>query len=281
MNVSRSYLQNSAYVAKLSRYIAKKVADKLAKMCKNEREKYEGIWKDVKTFAEYAAVCEKSFYDGAKDGLLLTLSDGKKITVADAVTAAGEKKTLYYTTDAVLQAQYISMYTARDTSVFVADTLLDERFFQMLEGYEGVKFVRVDAGTDVLREGEAVEEKNETLETLFAALGKDGKTLSVKQERFADATVPAVLTVSEESRRMEEMMRMYAPDMPAMPSEATLILNLASPIINGLAEGRFGDKAEQVAKHVYSLALLSHRALDAEEMKEFLSDSYGLLSGLL
>ena len=80
---------------------------------------------------------------------------------------------------------------------------------------------------------------------------------------------------------MEEMMRMYAPDMPAMPSEATLILNLASPIINGLAEGRFGDKAEQVAKQVYSLALLSHRALDAEEMKEFLSDSYGLLSGLL
>ena len=281
LNVSRSYLQNSTYVAKLSRYIAKKVADKLAKMCKNEREKYEEIWKDVKTFAEYAAVCERSFYDGAKDGLLLTLSNGKKLTVADAVAEAGEKKTLYYTTDAVLQAQYISMYTARDMRVFVADTLLDERFFQMLEGYEGVKFVRVDAGTDALREGDDVAECDERLCSLFSGFGKDGKPLTVKQERFVDPTVPAVLTVSEESRRMEEMMRMYAPDMPAMPSETTLILNLSSPIVKGLKEGGFGDKADQVAKYVYSLALLSHRSLDAEEMKSFLTDSYGLLAELL
>jgi len=281
LNVSRSYLQNSSYVAKLSRYIAKKVADKLAKMCKNEREKYEGLWKDVKTFAEYASVCERSFYDGAKDGLLLTLSDGKKLTVSEAVETIGEKKTLYYTTDAVLQAQYISLYTARDIKVFVSDTLLDERFFQMLEQYEGVKFVRVDAGTDALREGGEDAESDERLASLFTAIEKDGKPLTVKQERFVDASVPAVLTVSEESRRMEEMMRMYAPDMPAMPSEVTLILNLASPIVTGLAEGRFGDKSEQVAKYIYSLALLSHRSLSADEMKAFLSDSYEILSGLL
>ena len=281
LNVSRSYLQNSAYVAKLSRYIAKKVADKLAKMAKNEREHYEGIWRDVKTFATYAAVCEKSFYDQAKEGLLLTLSNGKKVTVEEALEASGEKKTIYYTTDAVLQAQYISMYTERGRTVAVADTLLDERFFQMLEQYEGVKFIRVDADTDALREGEALEENNAHLDSLFKALGKEGKELAVKQERLADTTVPAVLTVSEESRRMEEMMRMYAPDMPSMPTEATLILNVASPIIAGLADGRFGDREVEVAKYVYSLALLSHRSLDAGEMKEFLSDSYALLAGLL
>ncbi len=281
LNVSRSYLQNSAYAAKLSRYIAKKVADKLAKTAKKEREKYEGMWKDVKTFAEYAAVCEKSFYDGAKDGLLLTLSDGKKCTVGEALEKLDEKKTLYYTTDAVLQAQYISMYTARNTAVFVADTLLDERFFQMLEQYEGVKFVRVDAGTDALREGEAPTEENERLTALFAPFGEGEKPLTVKLERFADATVPAVLTLSEESRRMEEMMRMYAPDMPRVPADVTLVLNMASPIVEGLAEGRFGEKAEKVAKAVYSLALLSHRPLNAEEMKTFLSDSYALISELL
>ena len=280
LNVSRSYLQNSTYVAKLSRYIAKKVADKLAKMCKNDRERYEEIWHDIKTFAEYASVCEKSFYDQAKDGLLLTLSDGKKTTVHDAIEEVGEKKTLYYTTDAVLRAQYISMYTARSIRVFVADTLLDERFFQMLEQYEGVKFVRVDAGTDALKEEDTVTE-DEHLTKLFSALGKEGKPLTVKQERLKDTSVPAVLTVSEESRRMEEMMRMYAPDMPGMPTEATLVLNLSSPIIEGLASGKFGEKEETVAKYVYSLATLSHRALDAEEMKEFLFDSYGLLSGLL
>ena len=281
LNVSRSYLQNSAYAAKLSRYIAKKVADKLAKTAKNEREKYESMWQDVKTFAEYASVCERSFYDGAKDGLLLTLSDGKRVTVGEAFADLDEKKTLYYTTDAVLQAQYIAMYAARGIRVFVADTLLDERFFQMLEQYEGVKFVRVDAGTDALREGDHKEEENAHLSKLFAPFGEGGKNLTVKVERFADTSVPAVLTLSEEGRRMEEMMRMYAPDMPRLPQDVTLVLNMASPIVSSLAEGRFGDKEEKVAKHVYSLALLSHRNLSAEEMKAFLADSYALLADLL
>ena len=281
LNVSRSYLQNSAYAAKLSRYISKKVADKLAKTAKNEREKYEGMWKDVKTFAEYASVCERSFYDGAKDGLLLTLSDGTKVTVGEALAALDEKKTLYYTTNAVLQAQYIAMYTARGVKVFVADTVLDERFFQMLEQYENVKFVRVDADTDALREGDTQETENEHLSSLFAPFGEGGKTLTVKLERFADASVPAVLTLSEEGRRMEEMMRMYAPDMPRIPLDATLVLNMASPIVASLAEGRYGNKEEKVAKQIYSLALLSHRDLSAEEMKAFLADSYALLAELL
>lgn len=278
LNVSRSYLQNSAYVAKLSRYIAKKVADKLTKMFKNEREKYEGMWQDLKTFASYAAVCERSFYDQAKAGLLLTLSDGKRVPVSEAVEASGEKKILYYTTDAVLQAQYISMYTARGVSVYVADSLLDERFFQMLEMYENVKFVRVDAGTEALREEDDKTEADEGLSALFVDLLGEGKKLTVKQERFADTDVPAVLTVSEEARRMEEMMRMYAPDMPRMATDAVLILNTASPIVSRLAQGAFGEKASKVAKYIYSLALISHRPLNAEEMKQFLSDSYAILS---
>ena len=104
--------------------------------------------------------------------------------------------------------------------------------------------------------------------------------LSVRTERLADATVPAILTVSEEARRMEEMMKMYAPDMPPMPTEATLVLNLSSPLITRLAEKGFGDKTETVAKYIYSLALLSQRPLSAEEMREFLQDGYGLLSEL-
>lgn len=278
LNVSRSYLQNSTYVAKLSRYISKKVADKLVKMFKNEREKYNGMWEDLKTFAEYAAICERSFYDQVKEGLLLTRVGADALPVTEAIEKAGEKKTLYYTTDSVLQAQYIAMYAARGLDVIVADSILDERFLQTLEQNEGIKFVRVDADTDALRDGEA--EENETLCSLFSSLPSDGKKLSVKLERFADATVPAVLTVSEESRRMDEMMRMYAPNMPSMGTEATLVLNTASPIILRLAEDGFGAQTEKVAKYVYSLATLSHRALDAEEMKQFLADSYDILSSL-
>lgn len=278
LNVSRSYLQNSAYVAKLSRYISKKVADKLVKMFKNEREKYEGMWQDLKTFAEYAAICEKSFYDQVKEGLLLTAADGTRISVASAIEKAGEKKTLYYATDAVLQAQYISMYTAKEFDVYLAESVLDERFLQILEQNEGVKFIRVDADTDALRE-EMVEE-NATLTSLFTSLVPEGKKMTVKLARLTDGTVPAVLTVSEESRRMEEMMRMYAPDMPMPEKETTLTLNMASPVIARLAEGGFGERNAQVAKYVLSLATLSHRALSADEMKAFLADSYDVLAGL-
>ena len=278
LNVSRSYLQNSAYVAKLSRYISKKVADKLVKMFKNEREKYEGMWQDLKTFAEYAAICEKSFYDQVKEGLLLTAADGTRVPVASAMEKVGEKKTLYYATDAVLQAQYISMYTAKGLDVYLAESVLDERFLQILEQNENVKFVRVDADTDALRE-ETVEE-NTTLTSLFTALVPEEKKMTVKLARLTDGTVPAVLTVSEESRRMEEMMRMYAPDMPMPEKETTLTLNMASPVIARLAEGGFGERNAQVAKYVLSLATLSHRTLSAEEMKAFLSDSYDVLAGL-
>lgn len=278
LNVSRSYLQNSAYVAKLSRYISKKVADKLVKMFKNEREKYEGMWQDLKTFAEYAAICEKSFYDQVKEGLLLTAADGTRVPVASAMEKVGEKKTLYYATDAVLQAQYISMYTAKGLDVYLAESVLDERFLQILEQNENVKFVRVDADTDALRE-ETVEE-NATLTSLFTSLVPEGKKMTVKLARFTDGTVPAVLTVSEESRRMEEMMRMYAPDMPMPEKETTLTLNMASPVIARLAEGGFGERNAQVAKYVLSLATLSHRTLSAEEMKAFLADSYDVLAGL-
>ena len=278
LNVSRSYLQNSAYAIKLSRYIAKKVSDKLVKMFKNEREAYETIWKDLKTFAEYAAVCERSFYDRTKEALLFTLWDGNKCPVGEMIEKSGEKKTIYYATDASLQSQYISLYTARGIDVVLADNLLDERFLQTLEQIEGVRFLRVDADTSALREGDEAVEADEALKALFAPLAEN---LTVKAERLRDAAVPAILTQTEQSRRMEEMMRMYAPDMPATPSELSLILNLNSPVVSRLASGELGDKASAVAKQIYSLALLSYRTLTAEEMKAFLADSYALLSELL
>ena len=172
----------------------------------------------------------------------------------------------------------MTLIRAKGFDVYLADSVLDERFLQILEQNETVKFVRVDAGIDAIRE--ETEEENEQLTALFASLVPEGKKMKVALARFTDESVPAILTVSEESRRMEEMMRMYAPDMPSMDIETTITLNVASPVVKRLAEGGFGDKNTQVAKHVLSLATLAHRPLSADEMKEFLSGSYDLLVSL-
>lgn len=279
LNVSRSYLQNSAYVSKVSQYIVKKVADKLVSMFKNEREHYEELWKDLKTFVEYGAICEKKFYDRVKDALLLPLADGKKMTVTECIEKAGEKKTIYYASDLKLQAQFISLYRERGIDVVLSESVLDDRFLQLIEqNNEGVKFVRVDADTAALREGDGEEEKSEALQTLFEAFSTEQNKLTVRLEKLSDATVPAILNISEQTRRMQDMMKMYAPDMAGMPSEATLILNRACPLIERLERNEFGDKTEQIAKHVYSLALLSQRTLTADEMNAFLRESYDILN---
>jgi len=281
LNVSRSYLQNSAYVSKVSQYIVKKVADKLVSMFKNEREHYEELWKDLKTFVEYGAICEKKFYDRVKDALLLPLANGKKTTVAECIEKAGEKKTVYYASDLKVQSQFISMYEERGIDVVLAESILDDRFLQLLEqNNPGVKFVRVDADTTALREEGAEEEKSEKLLALFEAFGSEANKLTVRTEKLSDSNIPAVLNISEEARRMQDMMKMYAPDMASMPTEQTLILNTACPLIRRIENDEFGDKTEQIAKHVYTLAALSQRELTAEEMKEFLSDSYRILNDL-
>ena len=281
LNVSRSYLQNSAYVSKVSQYIVKKVADKLVSMFNNEREKFEGLWKDLRTFVEYGAISDQKFYDKVKDALLLPTVDGKKMTVAEAVEKAGEKKIIYYASDAKLQSQYIALYEQRGIPVVLMETVLDDRFMQTVEqNNTGVKFMRVDADTAALRDGGEEEEKNEKLEALFTPFSTEQNKLTVKAERLSDTSVPAILNVAEESRRMGDMMKLYAPDAPAMPTEATLILNLSSPLVTKLENGDFGEKETQVAKMVYELALLAHRPLNAEEMKSFLADSYGILGAL-
>lgn len=281
LNVSRSYLQNSAYVAKVSQYIVKKVGDKLVSMFNNEREHYEQLWKDIRTFVEYGAISDPKFYDKVKGTLLFATTDDKKLTLDECLEKAGEKKIIYYASDDKLQSQYIAMYEAKGIAVIKMETVLDDRLMQTVEqNNPGVKFMRVDADMEALREGEAEEDKNEKLETLFGKMaGEEGK-LTVKLQKLSDASVPAILNVSEQDRRMNDMMRMYAPDAPAMPLSATLILNTASPIVTRLAEGGYGEHEEQVAKHVYALACLAQRPLDAAEMKQFLQDSYGILSAL-
>ena len=285
LNVSRSYLQNSAYVSKVSTYIVKKVADKLNSIFKEEREKYEKLWDDLKTFVEYACISDQKFCERMKPAILLSLESGKKATLSEYLDAAKEKNagTVYYTTDPELQAQFVEMYRARGIEVAVLSGPLDVRFAETLEAGgkedEKIRFLRVDADLSALGGGE--EEDNEKLAAFFAEAAGEGVKLTVKCRRLGEDDAPAVLTVSEDSRRMEDMMRTFMPDSPAAPKEATLALNLSSPLIAKLENETDEKKAKEIASYLYMLAVLSNRKFSAEEMKRFQRDSVSLLTDLL
>ena len=289
LNVSRSYLQTNTYVAKVSAHIVKKVADKLKSLCRDERERYEKVFDDIKTFVEYACIRDGKFYDRVKESLLLKLTDGTHVTIDEYLEKAKEthENKVYYTTDPSVQAQYIALYRAEGIDVAHFDSLVDTQFAACVESHrEGVKFIRVDADLSSLSKGENAEE-NETLRTLFRKVSGNEK-LNVKFEALKNAAIPAVLNVSEESRRMEDMMKMYrmsggADFGESFPLDMTLVLNTASPLISKLAamDGNDAAGAENYASYIYRLSLLSLRKFTAEEMERFLKDSYKMLDELM
>lgn len=289
LNVSRSYLQTNTYVAKVSAHIVKKVADKLKSLCRDERERYEKVFDDIKTFVEYACIRDGKFYDRVKESLLLKLTDGTHVTIDEYLDKAKEthENKIYYTTDPSVQAQYIALYRAEGIDVAHFDSLVDTQFAACVESHrEGVKFIRVDADLSSLSKGENAEE-NETLRTLFRKVSGNEK-LNVKFETLKNAAIPAVLNVSEESRRMEDMMKMYrmsggADFGESFPLDMTLVLNTASPLISKLAamDGSDAEGAENYASYIYRLSLLSLRKFTSEEMEKFLKDSYKMLVELM
>ena len=281
LNVSRSYLQTNAYVSKVSAHIVKKVADKLNYLCANERENYEKIWHDICPFISYACMKDKKFYERVKGSLLLRLTDGRVMTYDEYLEAAKEKNenTVYYATDAALQAQYISMFTAEGINVALFDRPIESQFCTMLEQYmENVKFMRVDAEIAEGLKGDATVTENEELRALFVKIsGNDN--LSVKFDSLKDSSVPALLNVSEESRRMEEMMRFYGMAQGDMPTATVMVINTSSPLIAKLSEALADDKAkaETIASYIYKVSLLSQKKFSAEEMQSFLADSFDIL----
>ena len=307
LNVSRSYLQNNGYVTRLTAHIAKKVADKITSMKNSDREQYEKIWKDIKIFVEYACLRDGKFYDRVKDALMVETASGAKLTVdeylekyckskdtgdtdkpeeasadeakdGDRDTAKKEQKTVYYTNDKVLQAQYISMFSAEGTDVIVIDKMIDSQFITMLEQKMDIRFACVDSEVAGAIRHDGEEKKSEDLVALFRKVsGKE--ELKVEFASLKDESVAAIITVSEQSRRFGEMMKMYGMDKDAgMPGQdETLVLNTNSKLIAGLEKS--GN--ERIAKHIYLLAQMNNRRLSGEEMKEFMQSESEMLSELL
>ncbi len=289
LNVSRSYLQNSGYVAKISAHIVKKVADKLCSMYNLERENYEKLWGDLKTFVEYGCLRDRKFYDRVKGAVIYETTDGKYVTLDEYLEKAKEKheKTVYYTADITAQAQYISMFAAGGIDVVVLDKMIDTQFINIVEQEnEGVKFVRIDADVAGTLKADGSAEANEKLIEIFKEVSGNNE-LKVSFELLKNEKIPAVLNISEETRRMEDMMKMYrmsGKDMGSMkfPTDVTFIVNAANPLIKRLSDTAEADeaKAKKLAKQVYTLALLAQRQLTADELQAFLADSFDILENM-
>ena len=283
LNVSRSYLQKNTYVSKVSAHIVKKVADKLNSLRLNESERYYSLWDDISSFIEYACMRDKKFYDRVKGSLLLPLTDSTKLTYDEYLESAKEKheNTVYYATDAALQAQYIAMFNNEGIKVALFDKTIDTQFASLLEQYmDGVKFVRVDSEVaDILKSDEKATD-NEKLKEIFKKVSKDER-LEVKFDSLKNTGIPALLNISEQSRRMEEMMKLYKADSKdfVFPLEATLVINTASPLISKLVNATESapEKAEKMASYIYKVSLMSQKKLSAEEMNEFMADSFDIL----
>ena len=282
LNVSRSYLQNSGYVTKIAAHITKKVADKINSMFADDRASYEKMWNDLKVFVRYASIRDKKFAERVKGSALFEKTDGSFVTLDEYLDSAKEtnENKVYYTTDKAAQSAYVKMLTDQRIAVVELAGVLDTNYIQSLETErDGVKFLRVDAEVaDAVADNNS--EADEELTALFKKFGPEDMTVEFKA--FKDNETPAVLTVSEDERRFGDMMKMYSigrGDMPEMPMKQTLVVNTSCPIIEKL-KGEDEAKRDTIAKYVYSLAKLSSKKLSADELGEFLSDSYKIISEL-
>ena len=279
LNVSRSYLQNNGYVSKITAHIVKKVTDKLNSLMNTERESYSKLWNDLKLFVEYGCLRDRKFYDRVKGSVLFEKTDGEKVTLDEYLEKAKEKheNVIYYTADKTSQAQYLSMFENAEIDVIVLDKVIDTQFVTLIEQDRSVKFTRIDAEVASALKGDGEKMESKALDELFKKVSGNEK-LSVVFENLKDESVPALLNVSEQSRRFDDMMKMYSMgEGGASMAEETLILNANSSLVKKLAD----NPDENIAKQLYTLTLLSQRRLSAEELKSFLSASFGLLESSL
>ncbi len=293
LNVSRSALQNDGFVKKISDYITKKVADKLSGMCKTDRENYEKYWDDISPFIKYGCLRDEKFAEKMEDFIIFKNLDGKYVTLKDYLEAAKEKheNKIFYVPDEKEQSQYINMFREEKLDAVILTHNIDNPFITHEEQkHEGVKFLRIDADVNEMFKEEVKEEDKETLEqeaktlteTFRRALGND--KLEVKVEKLKNESVSSMITVAEETRRMQEMMKMYNmygmdPSMFGGTGEV-LVLNANNSLVKYVLEHGEGEETPVICEQLYDLALLSHGSLSPERMTKFIARSNEIMAKL-
>ncbi len=307
LNVSRSALQNDGFVKKISEYITKKVADKLSGMYKVDRENYEKYWEDINPFIKYGCLKDDKFREKMKDFIIFKNLEDKYITLPEYVEAAKPKKeeaeavednkddaakkednkeedktTVYYATDLKQQSQYVNMFKEAGMDALVLTQNIDQPFISQLEaGDDKVKFQRIDADVtnsfkDESIDEEEIKKETETLSEMFKkALNND--KLEVKVEKLKNESVSSMITLSEESRRMQDMMKMYSMggqmDSGMFQSGQTLVLNSSNKLVQYLLANKESENTDMICEQLYDLAMLSHKPLEADELTKFIARS--------
>ena len=306
LNVSRSALQNDGFVKKISDYISKKVADKLTGMCKTAREDYEKYWDDINPFIKFGCIKDSKFADKMNDYILFKNLDNKYLTLKDCIEAnkkeepeqvqetteetaekkdnskeEKEKTTIFYVTDEVQQSQYINMFKEEGMDAVILKHNIDSAFITHLEQRnEELKFQRIDADlTDNFKEeGEDLKELTETLGDVFKKTLHQDK-LDVKVEKLKNENISSMMTLSEESRRMQDMMKMYGMDANMFgDTQTTLVLNANHPLVKYVAEHKEDtENVPVICEQLYDLAMMAHKQLNPDEMTRFIERSNKIL----
>lgn len=286
LNVSRSFLQNDGYVKKISSHITKKVADKLTSIYNNERENYEKYWDYINIFIKYGCLRDEKFYEKVKDVIIYKDIDGKYLTL-DEYLDGKEEKDVYYVSDPQTQSQYINMFKNQGLNAVVLPSMMDTHFISLVEMKQtGVKFKRIDSAindiSDNTEKDDSTKEQEEKLLEKFKNEIKDD-TLKIEVQSLKDDSIPAVILLGEQSRRMQEMYKAYGQQMAGMADmfhdEFTLVLNSNNSLIKKI-DTLNDEDANLVIEHVYDLAKISHSPLPAEQMTKFIERSNKLLEKL-
>ena len=304
LNVSRSALQNDGFVTKVADYISKKVADKLNGMFKTDRENYEKYWDDISPFIKFGCLKDEKFGEKVKDSMLFKNLDHKYLTLEDCIKANGgetaeetkaeettdseetketPKTNIFYVTNEQQQSQYINMFREQGQDAVILAHNIDSAFITYLEQkHDNVKFQRIDADVHESLKAEVAEEEKETFQKNADSLTEifrkvlNNEKLDVKVEKLKDENIASMAVLSEESRRMEEMMKMYGMggmDTGMFGGQASLILNADHPLVQYVVENKEGENVELICKQLYDLALLAHKPLSPQEMTAFVQRS--------
>lgn len=291
LNVSRSFLQNDGFVKKISDYITKKVGDKITSLQKTDRASFEKYWDDIHPFIKFGALKDEKFADRVKDSIMFKDTADTYRTINEFTPDDSDKKVIYYATDIQQQAQYINLLKEHGIESVILDHHIDSPFISMMESkVEKVEFKRVDADlSDLLEETEKDEEADkailEKVESLYKrVLGKENFNVQVQTLKSKD--VAGMIILSEESRRMQDMMRQFSMsgmDPSMFPTNESLVLNKNHPLVQYTLENTDSENetADLVAQQIYDLAMMSHKPLEADAMTAFIKRSNEIMTRMI
>lgn len=297
LNVSRSYLQDEGYIKMISRHITKKWLISLL-FCIRESLIIILNTGLILILLLNMGACVSRFYERVKDIVIFKTINDEFITLNKYLEKNKEnhENTVYYVNDMNQQSQYIKMFKENEMEALVLDTMIDNHFISFLESEnKDIKFLRIDADLTSNLKDESEDDNQdqskaiaEKIEKLFSET-LNIKDLKLQVERLKTESTPALILLSEQSRRMQEMSKMYASIGAGMenmfPSEETLVINRNSKLVKALVdsiddEGK-KEERELIVKHIYDIALLNNKQMEPDELSAFVERSINLMEKLV